>query len=285
MDDLLEDKLRRLQGILSYFSSALVAYSGGVDSTLLARMAHEALGDRMTAVLVASPLLPPREAGRAEDIAASLGFPLEVVEADELSLPDFNHNPPDRCYICKGFRLGLLRVMADKRDFEAVLEGSNLDDASLYRPGRRATLEMGVSSPLEEAGLAKDDIRALARESGLPNWDVPSRPCLATRFPYGMELTRELIARVDAAEEVLERLGLRQVRVRLEAPDAARIEVGADELELLDGKDNREEAVKKLRGLGFRRIMLDLEGYRSGSMDESRPARSCQTLYGAEGTG
>jgi len=285
MDDLLEDKLRRLQGILSSFSSALVAYSGGVDSTLLARMAHEALGDRMTAVLVASPLLPPRESERAEDIAASLGFPLEVVEADELSLPDFNHNPPDRCYICKGFRLGLLRVMADKRDFEAVLEGSNLDDASLYRPGRRATLEMGVSSPLEEAGLSKDDIRALARESGLPNWDAPSRPCLATRFPYGMELTRELIARVDAAEEVLERLGLRQVRVRLEAPDAARIEVGADELELLDGKDNREEAVKKLRGLGFRRIMLDLEGYRSGSMDESRPARSCQTLYSAEGTG
>jgi uncharacterized protein len=285
MDDLLEDKLRRLQGILSSFSSALVAYSGGVDSTLLARMAHEALGDRMTAVLVASPLLPPRESERAEDIAASLGFPLEVVEADELSLPDFNHNPPDRCYICKGFRLGLLRVMADKRDFEAVLEGSNLDDASLYRPGRRATLEMGVSSPLEEAGLAKDDIRALARESGLPNWDAPSRPCLATRFPYGMELTRELIARVDAAEEVLECLGLRQVRVRLEAPDAARIEVGADELEMLDGKDNREEAVKKLRGLGFRRIMLDLEGYRSGSMDESRPARSCQTLYSAEGTG
>ncbi|MBN2025984.1 MAG: ATP-dependent sacrificial sulfur transferase LarE [Actinobacteria bacterium] len=282
MDDSLEGKLLRLREMLASFPSALVAYSGGVDSTFLAQQAHTVLGERMKAVIVASPLLPPRELERAKTVAGSLGFPLEVVEADELSLPGFEHNPPDRCYICKRFRLGLLREMAREQGWDAVLEGSNLDDAGTHRPGRLASAELGASSPLEDAGLSKDDIRALAREAGLPNWDAPSRPCLATRFPYGMTLEPELISRLDAAEEVLEGLGLRQLRVRLDAPDAARIEVGADELRLLDDKDKRESLVKKLRGLGFRRIMLDLEGYRSGSMDESSHARNYRTLYDAD---
>ncbi len=281
MDELLEGKLRRLRGIIASFPSALVAYSGGVDSTLLAYITHETLGDRMTAVLVVSPLMPPREAERAKGTAASLGIPLETVETNELLLPDFSHNPPDRCYICKKHRLGMLRGMAAERGRGAVLEGSNLDDAGMHRPGRRACAELGASSPLEEAGLAKSGIRALAQEAGLPNWDAPSRPCLATRFPYGMEMTAELIARIDAAEEALEGLGLREVRVRLEAPETARIEAGAGELEILNGKDTRGEAVKKLAGLGFRRILLDLDGYRSGSMDEGITDRRCSILYGA----
>ena len=169
--------------------------------------------------------------------------------------------------------------MAAREGWEAVLEGSNRDDAGTHRPGRRASAELGVSSPLEEAGLSKDEIRELARDAGLPNWDAPSRPCLATRFPYGTALERALLRKVDAAEEALEGLGLRQVRVRLPDPATARIETGKDELKTFDLKDNLESAVKKLRDLGFRRIMLDLEGYRSGSMDESSPAGRYRTLY------
>jgi pyridinium-3,5-biscarboxylic acid mononucleotide sulfurtransferase len=279
MDDALAGKLRKLRGILASLPSALVAYSGGVDSTLLALVTRQELGDRMQAVVVASPLLPPRELERAERIAASLGIPLAVVEADELALPGFDRNPPDRCYICKGYRLGILRDLAAREGWAAVVEGSNLDDAGAHRPGRRATQEMGAASPLEEAGMTKPDVRGLARKLGLPNWDAPSHPCLATRFPYGAELRRELIAGVDAAEMELEAMGLRELRVRMDVPAEARIEVGADEIALLDVKNNRDRLVKKLQSLGFRRIAIDLQGFRSGSMDESRASRRCEILY------
>lgn len=279
MDDSLRGKLERLNDILASYPSALVAYSGGVDSTLLAFAAHEVLGDRMKAVIVRSPLLPPREFERARSVAASLGLPLEVAEADELSLPGFDRNPPDRCYTCKRFRLEKLRDLAHDEGLVAVLEGANLDDAKAHRPGRRATAELGAASPLEQAGMTKADVRSAARELGLPNWDAPSRPCLATRFPYGMFLERELIARVDAAEEAVEAIGIREFRVRLEAPGEARIEVGADEMALLDEEDNRDRLIKKLSELGLQRIKLDLEGFRSGSMDDTGEGRRCRTLY------
>ena len=279
MDEALAGKLRKLRGFLVSLPSALVAYSGGVDSTLLAFVSHQELGDRMKAVVVASPLMPPREFERAERIAVSLGIPLAVVEADELSLPGFDRNPPDRCYICKGYRLGILRDMAAREGWEAVLEGSNRDDAGAHRPGRRATRELGAASPLEEAGMTKADVRALAKELGLPNWDAPSRPCLATRFPYGAELRRELMSRVDAAEEELEAMGMRELRVRMDVPGEVRIEVGAREMALLDVKDNRDRLVKKLHSLGIKRIAQDLEGFRSGSMDEGSAGRSCRILY------
>jgi uncharacterized protein len=283
MDVGLDSKLRGLRSILGSYSSALVAFSGGVDSSLLAFVAREVLGDRMTAVIVASPLLPPRELERAINLASAMSLPLEVADADELSLPGFKGNPRDRCYICKRFRLELLWDLADEGAWEAVMEGSNLDDAGAHRPGKRAVEELGAVSPLEEAALTKAEVRAVAESLGLPNWDAPSRPCLATRFPYGMELDRGLMRRVGAAEEILERAGLRELRVRIEAPHAARIEVGTEELSWFDEKDNRERLVKELRGLGFMSITLDLEGYRSGSMDERRPAGRCRTLFSAEG--
>lgn len=279
MDDSLKGKLSDLKDVLASYPSALVAYSGGVDSTLVARLAREILGERMKAVLVSSPLHPPRELERAERTAAVLDIPLVVVRGDELSLPGFADNPPERCYLCKRYRLELLRSLADGAGFTAVLEGSNLDDAGAHRPGRRAIAESGAASPLEDAGLSKAEVRAAARELGVPNWDAPSRPCLATRFPYGTLLERDLIALVDAAEQALEDMGMRELRVRLEGPGAVRLEVGAEEMTLLDVGVNRDRLVKKLSGLGILRIELDLEGFRSGSMDEKREDRRCITLY------
>jgi uncharacterized protein len=279
----LEGKLHILRAMLRSHSSALVSYSGGVDSTLLAVLAHQELGERMAAIILASPLMPPRELQRATGIAQSIGFALQVMESDELSLPGFRHNPPQRCYICKRHRLELLKGTAESEGWGAVMDGSNTDDAAMHRPGRKASEELGCISPFEEAGIAKSDIRAMARDLGLPNWDAPARPCLATRFPHGMDLEHRLMRRVDAAEMELESLGLREFRVRLQSPDEARIEIGLEELQELAAKDNRARLVKKLRGLGFRRILLDLEGYRSGSMDSKETTRRCRTLYIAEG--
>lgn len=279
MRDDLGRKLERVREILGSLPSALVSFSGGVDSTLLAVLAREVLGDSMQAVIVRSPLLPPRELARATGLAGRLDLPLRVVDSDELSQPGFVSNPRDRCYACRRYRLSLLGDIATREGWDAVLEGSNADDAGQHRPGRRASREMGALSPLEEAGLSKDDVRALARRLGLPNWDLPSRPCLATRFPYGMELEPALLRRVDAAEEKLEGLGLREFRVRLEGPREALLEVGLEEMEKVTGEDNLDILVKELRGLGFRRISLDLGGFRSGSMDETGAGRELRVLY------
>lgn len=264
-----DSTLSRLKAVIAKYPSALICYSGGVDSTLLASVARQVLGEAMTAVIVNSPLLPPREFKRALDLASSLGFPLRVIEANELSLPDFRNNPEDRCYLCKRHRLGLIIDDMRSHEFAAVMDGSNADDAIGHRPGRKAADELGGVSPLESAGLTKRDVRDLARRLALPNWDQPSRPCLATRFHHGIELDPELLRMVDAAEEALEGIGLREFRVRLEERGWARIEAAGDELAALVEKENRERLVKKLKDLGFKRILLDLEGYRSGSMDEA----------------
>lgn len=276
----LRDKRRRLLAILESFPSAAVAYSGGVDSTLLSTAAHEVLGERMLAVLISSPLVPPRETSRAIRISGDMGFPLLVVECDELSLPGFSDNPRDRCYRCKKYRLVMLRQLAESRGLQAILDGGNLDDAFGHRPGRKAALEEGCRSPLEEAGFTKSDVRELARGMGLPNWDAPSRPCLATRFPYGTRLDPELLRRVDEAEEFLEGLGIRELRVRLDQPDLARIEVKRGDIHLLRGEGTREKVVERFRELGFRRLDLDLEGFRSGSMDREAQPRRVVTLFG-----
>lgn len=278
MDEGIARKFRELRRLLASFSTALVSFSGGVDSTLLAFLAHRELGGNMQAIIISSPLTPPREIQRAVDTACKLGFPLGVAETDETSIPGFILNPRDRCYLCKKHRLFLLKRMAAERGYECVLDGSHRDDALSHRPGARALEEEGAVSPLKAAGLNKAEVRALALHCGLPNWDAPSRPCLATRFPYGIELTPELLRRVDVAEEALEGMGLRELRVRLEGPDWARIEAGREEMRLLKGKERRGYLVKKFREFGFRRIDLDLEGYRSGSMDEESRGKRVLTL-------
>jgi len=283
MKESLELKQERIKEVLRPLSSAVVSYSGGVDSTLVAILAHQILQEGMLAVIVESPLHPPRELARAKETARALGFPLQSMEIHEISIPEFKGNPLRRCYLCKKHRLTFLKKKASAEGWDAVLDGTNADDAAMHRPGGKALEELGVISPLQIAGLTKSHIRALAKKLALPNWDSPSRPCLATRFPYGMELSTDLLKRVDAAEEALEGIGLRQVRVRLQAPDQALIEVDKGEMARLYEKDNQNQVVKKLRGLGFRRILLDEDGYRSGSMDEQGRPRRCRTLYSAEG--
>lgn len=281
MNDDLEGKLQRVMEALRSLSSAVVSYSGGVDSTLLAALAYEALGSGMLAVHISSPLQAPRETERAIRTADILALPLMALELDEMSLPGFDGNPPDRCHICKKHRLAVLGELARAEGYAAVLDGSNADDEAAHRPGRKALRECGVHSPLGEAGLAKAEVRALARTLGLPNWDAPARPCLATRFPYGAQLDAASLRMVDGAEAVLEGMGARQVRVRVDAPGEARIELGEGDMGLLDEGDNRDRLVDALCGLGFSRILLDREGYRSGSMDEPRRIRRCITLFAA----
>ena len=281
MDEEIGRKFRGLQELLASFPSALVSFSGGVDSTLLSFLAHRELGDRMRAVILSSPLMPPRELERAVDVAATLGFPCRVEETDPLSVPGLAANPRERCYLCKKHLLGRLRDLAVEMGLAAVLDGSHRGDALSRRPGERALREEGAVSPLKEVGLSKAEVRALAEHCGLPNWDAPSRPCLATRFPYGTELAPGIIRRVDAAEEWLEGMGLRELRVRVDGPDWARIEAGREDARLLEGKERRERLVKKFRELGFRRVDLDLEGYRSGSMDEECRGRRVLRLYDA----
>lgn len=281
MEEGLESKERRLREMVSSHPSAVVAYSGGVDSTLLARIAREELGDRMLALVVHSPLMPSHELESAVRTAGELGFSCHILETDELRLPGFADNKPDRCYQCKKHRLGLLKAEAERRGFTEVLDGSNLDDASTHRPGTRALEEEGVPSPLKSAGFTKAEVRALARKLGLPNWDVPSSPCLATRFPYGMRLVPLLLRRVEAAEDYLRSMGMREFRVRLEGPEWARIEAGAEERSLMEDEETAAQVVKSLRETGFRRVDLDLDGYRSGSMDEQTARRRVLVLFEA----
>jgi pyridinium-3,5-biscarboxylic acid mononucleotide sulfurtransferase len=269
MTDSMENKLMRLEKAIERYPSAVVCYSGGVDSSLLSAVVSRVLAERFSALIVKSPLMPPREFERALGLASSRGLRLEVMKADELSLPEFRKNPEDRCYVCKMHRLTLIKEWAASRGFAAVMDGSNADDAVGHRPGRKAVQELGGVSPLEKAGFTKQDVRKLAREMGLPNWDQPSRPCLATRFRHGILLKAEDIRRVDAAEEQLEALGMREFRVRVEGDGWARIEVSDDELAALAEKENRTRLVKKFKDLGFNRILLDLEGYCSGSMDQA----------------
>ena len=264
-------KIKRLRASLREIGSAAVAFSSGVDSTFLLRAAHEELGERAVAVTVRSQLIPRHELDEAAAFCRQEGIRHEIIDFDALSAPAVIANPPDRCYHCKKEVFGLILAFARGAGLAAVLEGSNLDDDGDYRPGRRAIRELGVRSPLHEAGLTKEEIRVLSREMGLPTWSKPSFACLASRFPYGERLTVAALERVERAERWLrEELGLTQLRVRSHG-DLARIEVPPDDIPRLAAR--AAEIAAAFKGLGFAYVTLDLQGYRTGSLNETLAAK------------
>lgn len=261
----LQEKYQALHARLAGLGSLLVAYSGGVDSGLLAAAAYQALGERMLAITIKSLVETDEGVEAASEAARAIGFPHRVVAFDDLLNPAFAANPPDRCYVCKLERLGALRKTALELGYSAIAEGSNADDSGDYRPGKRAVAELGVLSPLAEAGLGKPEIRALAKELGLPSWNRPSAPCLATRFPYGSPVTREGIEQIAAGENYLALRGYQPVRVR-HYGSLARLEVAPEAIARLVAE--RETVAVYFKQLGYTHVAVDLTGYRSGSLNE-----------------
>jgi len=254
----------RLIDYFKKFDGAAVAFSGGVDSSVVAAAAYRALHDRALAVTVASELVPESDILAASEIARTIGIKHHIARVEALGNEAVAKNPPDRCYHCKSDDFGAIRKAASGYGISDIFDGTNHDDASAYRPGLKALSEMGIRSPLRELKINKAGVRKIAAELGLPNSERPSSPCLASRFPYGTRITKEAIARVAAAEEFLRAMGFKVLRVR-DHGGIARIEVEKDALPAI--LEAGEKIVAKLRSLGYNYVVLDLEGFRSGSMD------------------
>ena len=261
------DGYTALRGIIADLPGALVAYSGGADSAFLADVAHEMLGARMTAITAVSESLAPDERAAAGDVARARGWRHEEIATHEIERPEYRRNAPDRCFHCKDELFDALDSLALERG-AVVLVGTNADDTGDFRPGLRAAREHGVRAPLLEAGLHKAEIRELSRARGLETWDKPASACLSSRIAYGIEVTPERLDRVGRAESFLRTLGLRQLRVR-DHGDLARIEVPVSDIEQLADAATRAAIVEHLKELGFLHVTLDLEGFRSGSMNAS----------------
>ncbi|MGI6045288.1 MAG: ATP-dependent sacrificial sulfur transferase LarE [Eggerthellaceae bacterium] len=268
MTDTLQDKLETLQRILSDLGCVAVAYSGGVDSSLLLKVAHDTLGSQACALIADTASLPRRELKLACDFCMQEAITYRVVRTHELDRADFRKNGRDRCYICKREIFTKLLDAADDEGMHYLCEGSNEDDMQAFRPGNQAILDLGIQSPLKEAGLSKSDVRELARRLHIPQWDKAAFSCLATRIPYGEEITREALFKLEQVEDTLYDLGLRQFRARMQTQDLVRIEVLPCDFEILMQDNIRQTIIATCKNLGFIYITLDLEGFRSGSMDE-----------------
>ena len=264
---MVEKKLADLKSTIESMGSVLIAFSGGVDSTFLSRVAFDVLKDRALAVTAASATYPQVEFLEAKKLAKEIGIKHEIVISEELDIPGFSENTPDRCYYCKGELFSKLREMADQRGFKHVADGSNFDDLNDYRPGMKAAAELGVRSPLEEVKLTKTEIRELSKIMKLSTWNKPAFACLASRFPYGSRITQERLARVDKAEQFLRDLGIWQLRVR-HHDHIARIEVSKEDMPKFVEDEIRKKVVKKFKELGYTYVTMDLGGYRMGSMNE-----------------
>jgi uncharacterized protein len=269
VSDDLDGKLARLEQILKETGGCVVAYSGGVDSTFLAAVAHTVLGGKALAVNALSETYVQEEAELARAMAEQMGLNWRQITTSELECAAFRANPPDRCYHCKKELFGRLTDIARSEGIPCVADGTNVDDQDDYRPGEKASAELGVRHPLREAGMTKDDIRALSRRMSLPTWDRPAAACLASRFPYGEQITAEKLTRVARAEKYLRDLGYRVSRVRSHG-DSARIEVEAERIGKL-ARAHAAAVAARLKEFGFTYVGLDLEGYRTGSMNEALP--------------
>jgi uncharacterized protein len=260
-------KHEELRRIIAGYGSALVCFSGGVDSTFLLRVAHDVLGERCTALTTVSITMARSERQAAVELATGIGARHEVVESSELERPGFAANPTNRCYHCKAELLEIARPAADRLGLAEVLLGTNLDDLGDHRPGLEAANERGGRHPMVEAGLTKSDIRALSKELGLPTWDKPQLACLSSRFPYGTEITPDRLQRVDAFEDGLRALGFRQLRVRYHG-EIARLELEAETMGRALAPEVRGSIVELGRRLGFTFVALDLAGFSSGSLNQ-----------------
>jgi uncharacterized protein len=267
----IQEKYATLQDIIRAMGSAVVAFSGGVDSTFLLRVARDVLGPgKVVALTATSPTYPQYEFEEACKLAAEFGIRQIVVESNELEIPGFSQNDPRRCYYCKQELFSICRAKAEELGFAVILDGSNVDDLKDFRPGREAACELAVRSPLMEAELTKDEIRTLSRQLGLPTWQKQPFACLSSRFPYGTEITPERLTRVDRCETFLRQRDFRNYRVRYHG-ETARIEVAPEEIPRLLEEQLRRELVREFKAAGFTYVALDLEGYRTGSMNETTP--------------
>lgn len=274
-----QDKLQQLQTLFAQMERALIAYSGGIDSTLAAKVAFDVLGDQALAITANSPSLLPEDFEDAQVQAADMGIPHRVVSTHEMDNPNYTTNPVNRCYFCKSELYDTLKPLATELGYAYVVDGVNADDLQDYRPGIQAAKERGTRSPLAEVGITKLEVREISKLLDLPWWDKPAQPCLSSRFPYGEEITVEKLRRVGQAERYLRKLGWSTLRVRSQG-DTARIELPAAEIPTFIQSTDLAELVEAFKGYGFTYVTLDLEGFVSGKLNQELPFASSMPLIG-----